>query len=101
MDRNYQDILYEVRNGAAWITINRPDKMNAFRGQTCDELIHAINRAGYDRVIGATVLAGAGDRAFSTGGDQSAHERPVRWPRRRSACRWRGAPRGDPRRARR
>ena len=74
MDRNYQDILYEVRNGAAWITINRPDKMNAFRGITCDELIHAINRAGYDRAIGVIVLAGAGDRAFCTGGDQSAHE---------------------------
>ena len=72
--KNYQDILYEVRNGAAWITINRPDKMNAFRGITCEELIHAINRAGYDRDIGAIVLAGAGERAFCTGGDQSAHE---------------------------
>lgn len=71
---DYQDILYEVRNGAAWITINRPDRMNAFRGVTCDELIHAINRAGYDRAIGAVVLAGAGERAFCTGGDQSAHE---------------------------
>ena len=71
---NYEDILYEVRNGAAWITINRPEKMNAFRGKTCDELIHAINRAGYDREIGAIVLAGAGERAFCTGGDQSAHE---------------------------
>lgn len=70
----YEDILYEVRNGAAWITINRPEKMNAFRGHTCDELIHAINRAGYDREIGAIVLAGAGDKAFCTGGDQSAHE---------------------------
>ncbi len=69
----YEDILYDVRNGAAWITINRPDKMNAFRGRTCDELIHAITRAGYDREIGAIVLAGAGDRAFCTGGDQSAH----------------------------
>ncbi|MCL4123693.1 UNVERIFIED_CONTAM: hypothetical protein GTU68_031214 [Idotea baltica] len=48
--------------------------MNAFRGQTCDELIHAFHRAGYDRDIGAIVLAGAGDRAFCTGGDQSAHE---------------------------
>src|SRR5690606_24607779 len=71
---NYQDILYEVRNGAAWITINRPDRMNAFRGITCDELIHAINRAGWDRSIGVIVLAGAGDKAFCTGGDQSAHE---------------------------
>ena len=71
---NYEDILYEVRNGAAWITINRPDKMNAFRGRTCDELIHALNKAGYSRDIGVIVLAGAGEKAFCTGGDQSAHE---------------------------
>lgn len=71
---NYEDILYEVRDGAAWITINRPEKMNAFRGRTCDELIHALGRAGYAREIGAIVLAGAGERAFCTGGDQSAHE---------------------------
>ena len=69
----FEDILYENRNGVAWITINRPDKMNAFRGQTCDELIKALNKAGYDRNVGAIVLAGAGDRAFCTGGDQSAH----------------------------
>jgi enoyl-CoA hydratase/carnithine racemase len=71
---DFQDILYDVRNGVAWITINRPDKMNAFRGQTCDELIKALNKAGYDKAVGAIVLAGAGDRAFCTGGDQSAHE---------------------------
>jgi 2-ketocyclohexanecarboxyl-CoA hydrolase len=71
---NYEDILYEVRNGVAWITINRPEKMNAFRGTTCDELIRAFNTAGYDRAIGAIVLAGAGERAFCTGGDQSAHD---------------------------
>ena len=70
---DYEDILYEVRGGAAWITINRPERMNAFRGRTCDELIHAIGRAGYDREIGVIVLAGAGDKAFCTGGDQSAH----------------------------
>ncbi len=70
---NFEDILYEVRNGVAWITINRADKMNAFRGQTCDEIIKALNKAGYDREVGAIVLAGAGDRAFCTGGDQSAH----------------------------
>jgi 2-ketocyclohexanecarboxyl-CoA hydrolase len=71
---DFQDILYEVKNGVAWITINRPDKMNAFRGTTCDELIRAFNTAGYDRSVGCIVLAGAGDRAFCTGGDQGAHD---------------------------
>jgi len=71
---DFQDILYEIRNGVAWITINRPDKMNAFRGTTCDELIKALHKAGYDRSVGCIVLAGAGERAFCTGGDQSAHD---------------------------
>ncbi len=71
---DYTDLIVEHRDHVAYITINRPDKMNAFRGQTCDELIQAVQRAGYDRDIGVIVLAGAGDRAFCTGGDQSAHE---------------------------
>jgi 2-ketocyclohexanecarboxyl-CoA hydrolase len=69
----YEDILYEAADGVARITINRPQVLNAFRGQTCEELIHALNRAGWDDAIGVIVLAGAGDRAFCTGGDQSAH----------------------------
>jgi 2-ketocyclohexanecarboxyl-CoA hydrolase len=69
----YQDILYAEKDGVATITINRPEKYNAFRGETCEELIHAINRAGWDKKIGVIVLAGAGDKAFCTGGDQSAH----------------------------
>lgn len=71
---SYEDILYEITDGAARITINRPDKYNAFRGRTCEELIDAFNRAGWDKSIGVIVLAGAGDKAFCTGGDQSAHE---------------------------
>jgi len=70
----YEDILYEVADGVATITINRPQKMNAFRGRTCEELINAFNRAGWDPAIGAIVLTGAGEKAFCTGGDQSAHE---------------------------
>lgn len=70
---NYEDILYVATNGVATITINRPDKYNAFRGQTCEELIQAMNRAGWDTDIGVIVLTGAGDKAFCTGGDQSAH----------------------------
>lgn len=72
----YQDILYNEADGVATITIDRPEKMNAFRGQTCEELIHAFNRAGWNKDIGVIVLTGAGDRAFCTGGDQSAHEGP-------------------------
>jgi 2-ketocyclohexanecarboxyl-CoA hydrolase len=70
----YTDILYEIRGPAVWITINRPDKYNAFRGVTCEELIHAINRAGWDKSVAAIVLTGAGEKAFCTGGDQSAHD---------------------------
>lgn len=71
----YQDILYEERaDGVARITINRPDRYNAFRGQTVDELIDAFQRAGWNRAIGVIVFTGAGDKAFCTGGDQSAHD---------------------------
>jgi 2-ketocyclohexanecarboxyl-CoA hydrolase len=71
---DYQDIRYEIDDGVATITINRPDKYNAFRGLTCDELIAAFNRAGYDDSIGVIVLTGEGNKAFCTGGDQSAHD---------------------------
>ena len=71
---SYEDILYEVKDGAAWITINREDKYNAFRGQTVEELLQAFNKAAWDKSIGVIVLTGAGDKAFCTGGDQSAHD---------------------------
>lgn len=69
----YEDILYEVEAGAATVTINRPQVMNAFRAQTIEEMIDAFTRAGADRAVGVIVLTGAGGRAFCTGGDQSAH----------------------------
>ncbi len=70
----YEDIIYEVRDRAAWIIINRPKVYNAFRGQTVEELISAFQRAANDREVSCVVLTGAGDKAFCTGGDQSAHE---------------------------
>ncbi|MCA0317728.1 MAG: 2-ketocyclohexanecarboxyl-CoA hydrolase [Proteobacteria bacterium] len=71
----YEDILFEERaDGVAFITINRPDRYNAFRGQTVEELIDAFQRAGWNRDIGVIVLRGAGDKAFCTGGDQGAHD---------------------------
>ena len=70
----YKDILFDVRDGVAKITINRQEKYNAFTAHTCEELIDAFRRAGYDKSVAVIVLGGAGDRAFCTGADQSAHE---------------------------
>jgi naphthoate synthase len=64
------DTKYEVDRGLAWITIDRPERMNSFRARTVDELIHSFTRAWADREVGVICLTGAGDRAFSTGGDQ-------------------------------
>ncbi|MBF0108278.1 MAG: enoyl-CoA hydratase/isomerase family protein [Magnetococcales bacterium] len=70
---DYQDILYHESEGVATIAINRPGSLNAFRARTCEEMIHAFDRAGWNRDIGVIVLTGVGDKAFCTGGDQSAH----------------------------
>lgn len=69
---DYQDIVYVKEDGIATITINRPDSYNAFRAQTCEELIHAFKDADSDRSVGVVVLTGAGDKAFCTGGDQGS-----------------------------
>jgi 2-ketocyclohexanecarboxyl-CoA hydrolase len=71
---DYKDILFEVCDAVATITINRPEKYNAFTANTCEELIDAFRRAGFDKAVAVIVLTGAGDRAFCTGADQSAHE---------------------------
>src|ERR1700736_4615866 len=70
----FTDVIYEIRDRAAWIIINRLEVYNAFRGQTLEELIQAFQIAANDRNVSSIVLTGAGDRAFCTGGDQSAHE---------------------------
>jgi len=70
----FEDIIYEVRGRAAWIIINRPKVYNAFRGQTLEEMIQALQLAGNNKDVASIVITGAGDKAFCTGGDQSAHE---------------------------
>ncbi len=64
------DVLYEVDRGLAWITIDRPDRLNAFRGRTIDELIRCFKAAWADRAVGVAAFTGAGERAFCVGGDQ-------------------------------
>ena len=66
----YTDIIFEVGEGIARLTINRPERRNAFRPQTIFELAHAFERARDDVTVGAIVLTGAGPDAFCSGGDQ-------------------------------
>ena len=66
----YRDIDYRVERAAAIITIAREDRLNAFRGRTVEELIHAFKRASSDRSAACVIFTGAGQRAFCVGGDQ-------------------------------
>lgn len=65
----YKEILYEVKDQVAWVTINRPEVLNAFREQTLDELIDALKSTRNDPMIACAVISGAGGKAFSAGGD--------------------------------
>jgi naphthoate synthase len=72
----YSDILYQKADGIAKITINRPEKRNAFRPETVSQLIEAFTDARDDQRIGVVLLTGAGPHtdgkyAFCAGGDQS------------------------------
>lgn len=67
---DYEDIIYESAEGIARITINRPERRNAFRPQTLFELSDAFERARDDIEIGVIILTGAGPDAFCSGGDQ-------------------------------
>jgi 2-ketocyclohexanecarboxyl-CoA hydrolase len=66
----FTDITYEVDNGLAWVTIDRPERYNSFRARTMDELIRAFKAAWVDSAVGVIALTGAGEKAFCTGGDQ-------------------------------
>ena len=66
----YKDIIYEVAEGIARITINRQERRNAFRPQTLFELSDAFEEARDDISVGAIILTGAGPDAFCSGGDQ-------------------------------
>jgi 2-ketocyclohexanecarboxyl-CoA hydrolase len=70
----FTDILYEAAEGIATLTINRPKVLNAFRAETVEELTEAFRRAWADASVGVVILTGAGDRAFSSGGDQSVRD---------------------------
>jgi naphthoate synthase len=69
--KEYQDIIYSHYNGIAKISINRPQKHNAFTPLTVQEMSEAMEHARQDQSIGVVILTGEGGKAFCSGGDQS------------------------------
>ena len=68
---DFTDVKYQMGDGIAKITINRPQVRNAFRPQTIIELIEAFHLARDNEDVGVIILTGAGTEAFCSGGDIS------------------------------
>jgi naphthoate synthase len=68
---DYEDIRYELADGIAKVTIDRPEVRNAFRPETLIEISDALERAREDTSVGVIVLTGEGPLAFCSGGDQN------------------------------
>ena len=67
-----ETVSYTAADGVAWVTLNRPDVMNAFNGVMLDELSALWRRLRTDDDVNVIVLTGAGDRAFCTGLDRTS-----------------------------
>ena len=65
---SWEKVLLHVKGNVAFITLNRPDRMNAFGGRMRQELVEVLEHVAAEREIRAVVITGAG-RAFCTGGD--------------------------------
>jgi 2-(1,2-epoxy-1,2-dihydrophenyl)acetyl-CoA isomerase len=74
---DYEHILYEPRGPVALITLNRPERLNAWTGLMEEEFIAAINRSAQDPAIGCTVVTGAG-RGFCAGADIGGWDRGLK-----------------------
>jgi enoyl-CoA hydratase/carnithine racemase len=62
-------VLFDTRDGVAWLTLNRPEVLNAINLQMRDELWVLLEAIAVDDSVKAVVFRGAGDRAFSAGAD--------------------------------
>jgi enoyl-CoA hydratase/carnithine racemase len=65
----YEHILVDREDGVGIVTLNRPDKLNAMNRKLTSELREAVKEFDHDDAIGCIVIAGAGEKAFSAGGD--------------------------------
>jgi len=68
---NYQNILFQVAEGVATITFNRPKVLNAMNSEVMAELAHALKACDQDDAVKALILTGSGEKAFVAGADIS------------------------------
>jgi enoyl-CoA hydratase len=75
----FQNILFEIKNKIAYVTLNRPDKLNALNGKTMQELHAALSSVRDDLNVVGVILTGAGEKAFAAGADinELAQQTPV------------------------
>src|SRR5262245_18648022 len=66
---SYEFLLVEKKDGVAFVTINRPDKLNALNSGVMAELDRAFADFAADAAVGAVILTGAGEKAFVAGAD--------------------------------
>lgn len=66
---NYENIIYEVKEGIGFLTINRPDKLNALNGRVIDEILHLLSEVKRHDEVKALVVTGSGSKAFVAGAD--------------------------------
>src|SRR5438094_10671684 len=76
----YENLLYEKKDGIAYITFNRPKVLNALNRKTVEELQHALFDARDDAAVRVLILTGAGEKAFVAGADikEVALQNPVK-----------------------
>ena len=75
----YENLLYEKKDGIAWIRFNRPKVLNALNRKTIEEFEHALIDAREDAAVRVLILTGSGEKAFVAGADinELAQQTPV------------------------
>ncbi|MBM4171436.1 MAG: enoyl-CoA hydratase [Ignavibacteria bacterium] len=68
---DFKNILFEVKNKIGFVTINRPDKLNALNNETLDELYYCFSAVKNDEEIDVVIITGSGEKAFVAGADIS------------------------------
>ncbi len=69
LDQMNQNITFKVENGVGWLTLNRPDKLNALSAEMIDELYNVFSDWKYNTDVKLVILQGSGEKAFCAGGD--------------------------------